>query len=201
MSDIVTTQARNLPLLATPATCSGRTYIVTGANTGLGLEAAKHLASLGAAKVILAVRNPVSGEAAKREIDEAAGTRGSDVVQVWSLDLCSYESVKQFVKKAGEELERIDAVIENAALALEKREVAEGHVTPVTVNVISTFLMAVLLLPVMREKARRVEGVVPRIVVVGSRVGFEDGTKADWKGIKGDPIRGMDDEGMVPVKT
>jgi NAD(P)-dependent dehydrogenase (short-subunit alcohol dehydrogenase family) len=200
-SDIVTKQTRNLPLLATPATCSGRTYIVTGANTGLGFEAAKHLATLGAAKVILAVRNPVSGEAAKQEIDEAAGTGGTSVVQVWPLDLCSYDSVRKFVKRAAEELERIDAVIENAALALEKREVAEGHVKPVTVNVVSTFLLAVLLLPVMREKAGRVEGVVLRIVMVGSRAGFEDGTREDWEGIKADPIRGMDDEGMVQSKT
>jgi hypothetical protein len=36
---------------------------------------------------------------------------------------------------------------------------------------------------------------------VGSRAGFEDGTREDWEGIKGDPIRGMDDEGMVQSKT
>ncbi|KAK4118254.1 NAD(P)-binding protein [Parathielavia appendiculata] len=194
-------QRRNLPLLATPETCSGRTYIVTGANSGIGLEAARHLASLGAGKVILGVRNLVAGEAAKRDIDESAGTAGTDVIQVWQVDLCSYDSVRAFVKRAADELDRIDAVIENAGLTLSVREMAEGHVKPLTVNVLSTFLMAVLLLPVMREKAKKVEGVVPRIVVVGSTYGFEATCKADWEGIKEDPIKGMDDEGMAPLKT
>ncbi|KAK4102541.1 NAD(P)-binding protein [Parathielavia hyrcaniae] len=202
------TQPRNLPLLATPETCAGRTYIVTGANTGLGLEAARHLATLGAAKVILGVRNLASGEAAKRDIDNSTGT-GAAVVEVWPLDLCSYDNVRAFVRRAADELDRIDAVIENAAVALSERELAEGHVKPVTVNVLSTFLMAALLLPVMREKAGKVargEGdlvVVPRIVVVGSRVAFDEstGARVDWEGIKEDPIKGLDDEGMVPFKT
>jgi hypothetical protein len=42
-SAAIETQRRNLPLLATTEICSGGTYIVTGANTGLGFEAAKHL--------------------------------------------------------------------------------------------------------------------------------------------------------------
>ncbi|KAK4152617.1 hypothetical protein C8A00DRAFT_34707 [Chaetomidium leptoderma] len=206
MADAVATQARNLPLLATKATCAGRTYIVTGANTGLGFEAAKHLACLGAAKVILAVRTPITGETAKLEIDSAAGffstsdTTTAGVVEVWPLDLCSYDSVRAFVKRAAAELDRIDGVIVNAALALAKREMAEGHVKPVTVNVMSTFLLAVLLLPVMSEKVKRVAaGVTPRITIVSSRVGFD--SREVWETIKGDPIRGMDSEDMVPWKT
>ncbi|KAK4140727.1 uncharacterized protein C8A04DRAFT_39647 [Dichotomopilus funicola] len=200
--DAVATQARNLPLLATRELCAGKTYIVTGANVGLGFEAAKHLASLGAGKVVLAVRTPAKGEAAKAAIDEAAGTGAAGVVEVWPLDLERYESVKAFARRAEAELDRIDAVVENAAVALATRQLAEGHVKPLTVNVLSTFLLAVLLVPVMREKARRAgDGVLPRLVVVTSRAGFEDKCKADWEGIKADPIKGMDAEDMVPVKT
>jgi NAD(P)-dependent dehydrogenase (short-subunit alcohol dehydrogenase family) len=199
MADAVATQTRNLPLLATRATSAGKTYIITGANTGLGFETAKHLALLGAAKVILAVRNPVTtGQAAKFEIDEAIGNK-TDVVEVWPLDLCSYASVRAFVKRATEELERIDGLILNAAVVLAKREVAEGHAVPVTVNVMSTFLMAVLLLPVMSAMSKRVEGMVPRIVVVTSRVGFD--VKEQWEGMKDDPIKGMDREDIVAVNT
>jgi NAD(P)-dependent dehydrogenase (short-subunit alcohol dehydrogenase family) len=200
-NDGVANQARNLPLLATREICSGKTYIVTGANVGLGFEAAKHLAVLGAGRVILAVRTPSKGETAKAAIDAAAGTAGTDVVQVWPLDLEKYDSVRAFVKKAAAELERIDAVIENAAVALATREMAEGHVKPVTVNVLSTFLMAVLLVPVMREKAKKVGGTTPNIAIVASRAGFEDKCHADWDGIKEDPIRGMDAEEMEPVST
>lgn len=204
MADAVATQTRNLPLLATRATSAGKTYIITGANTGLGFETAKHLALLGAVKVILAVRNPVTtGQAAKYEIDEAIGASNNTdkvIVEVWPLDLCSYASVRAFVKRATEELERIDGLILNAAVVLAKREVAEGHAVPVTVNVMSTFLMAVLLLPVMSAMAKKHgEGMVPRIVVVTSRVGFD--VKEQWEGMKEDPIKGMDREDIVAVNT
>jgi NAD(P)-dependent dehydrogenase (short-subunit alcohol dehydrogenase family) len=201
--DTLPTQAHNLPLLATPSTTAGKTYIITGANTGHGFEAAKHLATLGAAKVILGVRNPAAGQAAKLEIDTAAGLLGpdaSDVVQVWPLDLCSYASVRAFAKRAGDELARIDGLVLNAAVALATREVAEGHAKPVTVNVVSTLALAVLLLPVMSGLAKKVGGgLVPRVVVVTSRVGFD--AREAWEGIKGDPVRGMDAEDMDPVAT
>jgi NAD(P)-dependent dehydrogenase (short-subunit alcohol dehydrogenase family) len=107
--------------------------------------------------------------------------------------------VRAFVKRATEELERIDGLILNAAVVLARREVAEGHAVPVTVNVMSTFLMAVLLLPVMSAMSKRVEGMVPRIVVVTSRVGFD--VKEQWEGMKDDPIKGMDREDIVAVNT
>ncbi|KAL2197064.1 hypothetical protein P885DRAFT_36437 [Corynascus similis CBS 632.67] len=200
---VVANQARNLPLLATRELCAGRTFIVTGANTGLGLEAAKHLACLGARRVILGVRSPAKGEAAKKEIDEAAGTSNdNEVVQVWPLDLERFESVREFARRAGTELDRVDALIANAAVALPMRQMAEGHIKPVTVNVLSTLLLAVLLLPVMREKARNIgDGVFPRVVIVTSRAGFDDDVREEWDRIKGNPIKGMDAEDMVPLKT
>jgi retinol dehydrogenase-12 len=50
------------------ASFSGKTVIITGANSGLGKEAAKHIVRLNASKVILACRNAATGEAAKFEI-------------------------------------------------------------------------------------------------------------------------------------
>jgi retinol dehydrogenase-12 len=59
-------------LFVTPAypttSCANQTITVTGANIGLGREAARHFARLGAAKVILAVRNTEAGEEAKNSI-------------------------------------------------------------------------------------------------------------------------------------
>lgn len=191
---LVSTQPRNLPLLITSETCLGGTYIVTGANTGLGFEAAKHLVAVGAAKVILGVRNVSAGKTAKAEIETETGT--SSVAEVWELDLASYDSVKAFVKRAIEELGRIDALIENAGVALAERVMAEGHLASVTVNVLSTFLLAVLLLPKLSESARQF-GILPHIVVVGSSASFE--VEEDWNNIKDDPLVKVD-EAMV-VKT
>ena len=184
-------QPRDLPLFATSEICAGGTYIVTGANTGLGFEAAQHLVALGAAKVILGVRNVSAGKAAKAKIDEA--TKTSKIAEVWALDLASYASVKAFVKRAITDLDRIDALIENAGVAGHTKAKVEGHVMDVTVNVLSTILLGVLLMPKMIENARRF-GILPHLVIVTSSYSF--GFEAQWEKIKDDPLAGMDDDAM-----
>ena len=74
---------------------TGQTVIVTGSNTGLGLEAARHFARLNCAKLILAVRTKSKGEEAKESI-LASTKRTSDCIEVWDLDLSSTASVKAF---------------------------------------------------------------------------------------------------------
>ncbi len=147
---------------------TGQTVIVTGSNTGLGLEAARHLVRLNAGKVILAVRNLEKGEAAKRSIE--ASERKTGVAEVWELDLASHESVQRFAKRA-EGLERLDAVSENAAIYTFQFKIMDGNESTVTVNVINTFLLALLLLPKMRETAVKLN-VVPRISMVASFVHY-----------------------------
>jgi NAD(P)-dependent dehydrogenase (short-subunit alcohol dehydrogenase family) len=196
MSEAVLTQPHNLPLLATTETCSGGTYLVTGANTGLGFEAAKHLVSLGAAKVIMGVRNVSAGETAKAQIEAATGK--ANVAEVWTLDLTSYDSVKAFAKRAVTELDRIDALIENAGLAASQRVLAEGHLVTVTVNVLSTLLLAVLILPKMSESARQ-SGILPHTVFVTSRTCFD--SDEEWNKIKDDPVVKLDDEKMITLKA
>ncbi|KAF2812784.1 putative short-chain dehydrogenase/reductase family protein [Mytilinidion resinicola] len=187
MAAEVATQPLNLPLYATTEKCSGGTYIVTGANTGLGFEAAKHLVALGSAKVILGVRNLAAGEEAKAKIEAATGI--TNVAEVWALDLSSYDSVKAFAKKAIAELDRIDALIENAAVAGAQRVIAEGHLQAITVNVLSTLLLGVLLLPKLKENAKKF-GILPHLVVVSSRVAFD--VKGVWENIRDDPLAKID---------
>lgn len=191
MSAAVATQRRGLPLLVTPETCSRRTYIVTGANSGLGLEAARHLVNAGAKRVILAVRNPSAGYRAKDDIETSTGKNG--VAEVWPLDLASYDSVKAFAQRATTELDRIDAVIENAGVALSQRMEAEGHAVPVTVNVLSTVLLAMLILPKLRDSAQRY-GIMPRLVFVTSVSGFD--CHEAWRNIQEAPLARMDSQDM-----
>ncbi|KAL9565668.1 hypothetical protein ACKAV7_009850 [Fusarium commune] len=136
------------------ASFEGKTVIITGSNTALGFEAAKHIIKLGAARLITAVRSTEKGEAAKRVLAESTGC-DSAILEVWPLDLASYASVKAFAARANTQLPRIDAVIENAGTASEKWSWAEDNESMVTVNVISTFLLALLLLPKLRETAAR----------------------------------------------
>ncbi|MCJ1394881.1 hypothetical protein MMC18_007761 [Xylographa bjoerkii] len=145
---------------------SGQTVIVTGSNAGLGKEAANHIVRLGAEKVILAVRTISKGETAKKYIEQKTGRKG--VIEVWSLDLSSYASVKAFVKRA-ETLERLDAVLENAGVLTETFSLAEGNESSITVNVISTLLLALLILPKLQETATKFN-VRPCLSLVGSDI-------------------------------
>lgn len=133
-------------------TFTGQTIIVTGSNTGMGLEAARHFVRLGAGTVVLAVRSLQRGEAARDNIakthpDEVA--RG--VVQVWELDLSRFESVRAFADRARAELPRLDVVVENAAKYTYTFSLDEAAESTITVNVVSTMLLALLLLPKLRE--------------------------------------------------
>jgi retinol dehydrogenase 12 len=130
-----------------------QTIIVTGSNTGLGLEAARHLVRLGAAKVILAVRSIDKGNAAKASIEASTGRKG--VVEVWELDLARYASVRAFADKVNATLERLDVVVENAGVLTQQWGMAEDNEITITVNVVSTFLLALLLLPKLRETSTR----------------------------------------------
>jgi retinol dehydrogenase-12 len=146
----------------------GQTVIVTGANVGLGFEAARHITRLGAEKVILAVRNTEKGETAKKSIEES--TQRTGVVEVWPLDMCSYASVEEFAARASK-LSRLDVVLENAGIATREFNLAEGNEATITTNVISTYLLALLLLPKLKETAQQ-HNKRPHLVIVSSEVHF-----------------------------
>lgn len=146
----------------------GGTYIVTGANSGLGLECAKHLVRLGATRVIMAVRSQTRGEEAKGKIESETGRIG--VAEVWPLDLASYDSIKSFADKATTGLATIDALIENASLSMGTWTEAEGVETTIAVNVLGTFLLAMLLLPKLKQSVSSKR--TPHLVIVGSGAGF-----------------------------
>ena len=147
---------------------SGKTIIVTGSNVGLGKEAVRHFVRLKAAKVIIAVRSVAKGEAAKADLEKEY-ERATEVVEVWKLDYASYASCKAFAGLAAQ-LDRLDAVVLNAGIATEQFEILEDNESQVTVNVVSTILLVLLLLPTLRASATKYPGMVPVISVVSSGV-------------------------------
>lgn len=147
-------------------TFNGQTVIVTGANVGLGLEAARTIVQLGADKVILACRDAAKGEAARADIEASTGRVG--VVECWQVDVGSFESVKAFCARAENSLGRLDALIANAGVAIPRYVPCDGGLeSTIAVNVVGALLMAVLLLPAMRRTAARFN-VEPRVSFVGS---------------------------------
>lgn len=115
-----------LPIVSTDLT--GRTVLVTGANTGLGYAAALKFLRMNPARLVLAVRDVAKGREAVRRLAEDLRTEVGgaptpaleDVVQVWACDLASFASVTQFAQKLDEELERLDIAVLNAAVATSK---------------------------------------------------------------------------------
>lgn len=144
---------------------SGQTIIVTGSNSGVGLEAARQFAELGCSKLILAVRTLSKGESAKASILQST-QRDDDSIEVWQLDMCSTASITEFVKRANG-LERLDVLVENAGVAALWWDEFEGMEQNIKINVISTCLLAMLMLPKLRKSAEQF-ATTPRLVVVTS---------------------------------
>jgi len=130
----MTWSASNLPSFA------GRTAIVTGANSGLGLVTARELARVGA-RVILACRDVDKGSAA------AAGMTGD--VQVRKLDLQSLASVRDFADSIG----LVDVLINNAGImAVPYAITADGFESQIGTNHLGHFALTNLLLPKLTDR-------------------------------------------------
>ena len=146
----------------------GKTIIITGANTGLGLDCTKHLARRNASRIILACRSLEKGEKAKQEVLQLLPQSNNTILEVWLLDLARYDSVIQFADRCNN-LERLDAVIGNAGVSTQKFSKALEDETSITVNVVSATLLIILLLPKLRDSAKQY-GIVPVVSVVSSVV-------------------------------
>lgn len=148
---------------------SGQTVVVTGATSGLGHEAAKHILRLGASKVILAVRNIAKGEQIAQKMTSALSLSLS-IVEVWQLDLGDFASVKQFSKRLNT-LDRLDALIQNAGIMTSKFSLVEGCESQIAVNVISPALLGYLTMPKLQQSAAKT-GSRGRLAFVGSDLQF-----------------------------
>ncbi len=136
---------------------AGRTVLVTGATSGIGLEAARDLARMGA-HVVLGVRDAARGAALALEI-----ARAGDAAEVLPVDLASFDSVREAVRRFEASHAALDVLVNNAGTAVRRREVtSDGHERTWQTNFLGTYLLTCLLLPALRRTSR------PRVVNVGS---------------------------------
>ncbi|KAJ7151326.1 hypothetical protein C8R43DRAFT_1096691 [Mycena crocata] len=135
------------------ADLNGRTYLVTGSNTGLGLALAIHLARLEPAQLVLAVRDLKKGDAAKKTIIAQTGFTG--LLEVWELDMADFGSVKKFAERANSSLKRMDGAVLNAGInSWNWDSTPDGWEKMLQVNVLSTGLLGVLLLPLLQATSK-----------------------------------------------
>lgn len=147
---------------------SGKTYLITGANSGAGFEAAKMLLAKGAAVVMLnrnAEKSTAAIKALKAEL-------GQDIkVSFIQLDLASLASVRKASEQILQQVEKIDALICNGAIAqvVKQKFTQDGFESQLGVNHYGHFLLCGLLF-------ERLEASQGRLVVVGSE-GYKMGLK------------------------
>ncbi|KAI0050924.1 NAD(P)-binding protein [Auriscalpium vulgare] len=147
---------------------SGKTILVVGANTGLGLEAAKLFASMGPKHLVLACRSLKKGEAAAAEIKTQTGLDG---VAVRIVDLAVFSSVIAFAEAFEKEFDQLDIYVYNAATATHLYEqTVDGWESSLQINVLSCLLLSVLLLPASLKAAS--PSAQARVVVVASEAHF-----------------------------
>ena len=143
------------------ARLDGKTVVITGGNTGIGLETAVDLAKRNA-RVILGCRSVERGERAAVEVRKRSG---NDNVVFVQLDLASLDSVRKFAAKILEEEPRVDILINNAGImGLPERTLTQdGFEMQFGVNHLGHFLLTNLLLDRIKEAPSA------RIVTVSSK--------------------------------
>ncbi|KAG0651530.1 Short chain dehydrogenase atnD [Hyphodiscus hymeniophilus] len=129
---------------------AGKSVLVTGATSGLGLAAAVIYAQLAAKTVYITARTAAKGAEAKKTIEERTGVK--DVVQVRVLDMDTFNGVEDFVDGFKKDVKSIDNVLLNAGLfSFRYYTLPDGWESDLQVNVLSTTLLAILILQWMRE--------------------------------------------------
>jgi NAD(P)-dependent dehydrogenase (short-subunit alcohol dehydrogenase family) len=125
---------------------SGKTIVVTGANSGLGFEASRAFAAKGAS-LVMACRNPEKAEEALRKI-LVEHPRGK--VELMPLDLASLASVRRFAEDLASRAQRLDVLCNNAGvMALPRRETADGFEMQIGTNHFGHFALTGRLLPLL----------------------------------------------------
>lgn len=147
----------------------GHRWVVTGANSGLGLSSVTALAAKGA-EVVLACRDLAKGQAALETVRAAVPDAR---VEVRALDVSSLKSVEDFARELGPR--PLDGLMNNAGvMAIPRRLSVDGFEMQLATNHLGHFALTLRLLPVL-ELAR-----APRVVVVastahrGGRIAFDD---------------------------
>lgn len=140
---------------------SGRTVLVTGANSGLGLETARAMAAKGA-RVLMACRSPERGEAAVVDAGDDARNGGS--TELVTLDLADLGSVRAAAADVRERTgDALDVLVSNAGvMATPRRTTKDGFELQLGTNHIGHAALTWLLMPALRGRP------AARVVTVSS---------------------------------
>jgi NAD(P)-dependent dehydrogenase (short-subunit alcohol dehydrogenase family) len=156
---------------------AGRTILVTGANSGLGLRSTEALASRGA-RVLMGCRNLEKAAVALEAVKKVAADATPEIVP---LDLADLDDVRACAQRLTDELDQLDVLMNNAGvMAIPHQRTKQGFELQFATNHLGHFALTGLLLPILR-RAR-----APRVVTVSSvvhragRIRFNDWEKKGY---------------------
>ncbi len=122
------------------------TYIVTGANRGIGRAITELLAQQGRAVIMACC------EEAKAVRNEIVGRTGNRLIKVWHLDLASLKLVRKFIERVRKSGIKIAALVNNAGMIAHSFKMAEcGVESSMAVNYVGTAALTLGMLPLMGE--------------------------------------------------
>ena len=129
---------------------TGKTVLITGASSGLGLEAAVAIARLGAEVAVVARE----GDKATRALAEIRTRSGSARVSLLSCDLSSLPAVRRLATKVRARYARLDVLVNNAgSVSPDRRTTTDGLEQTFAVNHLAHFLLTNLLLDRLESSA------------------------------------------------
>lgn len=138
---------------------SQRSFMITGANSGIGKETALALAKKGAS-VHLVCRNETRGNEAKTEIVESSGNQN---VFLHILDMSCPKKITEFVKGFAESGKPLHVLVNNAGCMINKREITEdGFEKNFATNTLGTYVLTTQMLPILEKNES------PRVITVSS---------------------------------
>lgn len=138
---------------------SGKTYVITGANSGIGFEAARMLGENGG-EIIMVCRSRAKGEAAQRKLSSLSNGK----VDLILMDLTDLSSVRKAANELRNRVTKIDGLINNAGIMMTpQKKTVDGFDLQMGANHLGHFLWTSLLLDL-------VEAAEGRVVVLSSLV-------------------------------
>ncbi len=167
------------PFLPPPQSLQGKLIVITGGNTGLGLESGKRLAAAGAT-VVLTSRSLIKGEkavqAVKEYVKETTGVDNYTNVYTVPLDLCDLESVKRFPELLKEtngfkETNHIDVLMNNAGvMAVPDLQITkDGYEKTFQSNHLGHFALTAVLTPLLNPDRSRIVNVSSMAYLISSK--------------------------------
>jgi len=161
---------------------SGRSYVITGANSGLGLSLAISLAEKGAAAIHMVCRNKERGEKAVNDVKQQSGNNN---VFLHIVDMSSAKDVYRFATDLKESNTPVDVLINNAGCMVHKKEItSEGLESNFACNTFGVYVLTTALIPLLKSRSN------PRVVTVSSGGMYLEGLDAADIQLEKRPFKG-----------